>query len=77
MIWGETHKQRKAREDAARKPHRWFVWHPVRLTDGRYAWLRYVTRQWRNYDDEMMCIRFRGWWVYEVATESRGHVPCQ
>ena len=23
----------------------WFAWHPVKMTDGKWAWLRWITRR--------------------------------
>lgn len=41
MIWGETDDAYSTRITT---PHAWFAWHPVTLTDGRWAWLTTVQR---------------------------------
>lgn len=43
---------------------RWFAWRPVKLEDGRWAWLRTVwrSRWWRRCGDAY----FPEWSTYEV-----------
>lgn len=45
MIVGRTLAQKAARAVALREQHQWFAWHPVRLKDGRWVWLRSIYRQ--------------------------------
>lgn len=40
-------------------PHRWYAWHPVRLRDGRWAWLEVVLRREMNNGLDMT------FWVYD------------
>lgn len=51
MIFGKTFDELKQEriQKAERlmlleEPNPWFAWKPVRLMDGRYAWLKTVTR---------------------------------
>lgn len=48
MIWGMTIKEQQAdyekREKRDAIPHLWYAWHPVKLHDGRFAWLCYLWR---------------------------------
>jgi len=50
MIFGKTYKEEAEITDRWWKqyiqPHSWFAWYPVRLQDGRRAWLEYVVRKW-------------------------------
>ena len=39
MIWGSTYKQLFACRT-------WFAWRPVRLVDGRWAWMCTLQRKW-------------------------------
>jgi hypothetical protein len=44
MIFGKRHDEEKYRRRVLMFPHSWFCWFPVRLEDGRYAWLCNVGR---------------------------------
>jgi hypothetical protein len=50
MTWGETDEERFKRLTTARL---WFAWHPVRLRDGRFAWLEKVWRWREAYHNEV------------------------
>lgn len=74
MIFGATCEQQFDREYAedCRKlelclPHLWFAWHPVKLDDGRWAWLQKVYRhrelQYKPYE-----VAHR-WWNYHTDLE--------
>jgi hypothetical protein len=39
-------------EENWKQPRRWFAWHPVRLDDGRKAWLEHVERYFWDDPDE-------------------------
>ena len=41
MIWGKSPDDRKILENW----HNWFAWRPVRMEDGRWAWLQFIYRQ--------------------------------
>lgn len=43
MIWGQTKEQAKA---AFERPTLVFAWRPIRLVDGRWAWMTHVLRKW-------------------------------
>lgn len=45
MIWGRTDEEARY---VSKLWRRWFAWRPVRLLDGRMAWLQVV--QWRDRD---------------------------
>lgn len=46
MIWGRTDDEART---VAKMWRRWFAWRPVRLLDGRLAWLQVV--EWRARDE--------------------------
>lgn len=75
MIWGRT----KAERDSYRKGHRWFAWRPVRLEDGRWAWMNTV---WREAEEcTVACGRgvfgsVRAWrWTHTAISDER-HWTC-
>jgi len=49
MIWGLTKAEKRARQMAERSRieewHKWFAWIPVRLLDGRVAWIQNIERK--------------------------------
>lgn len=61
MIWGKTYEQLHAEREAAKTPHRVFAWRPTLLKDGRWVWLRTLTR-WLEWDAVGMRVIGRGWW---------------
>lgn len=81
MIWGQKYGEREAALARRRGPHEWFAWRPVRLDDGRWAWLRVVFRlsnpdrppiEVRGHDavgDLALCRegRKRGWWRHSQS----------
>ncbi len=48
MIWGRTKEEERW---ITTTWNRWFAWYPVRLTDGRMAWLVVVERRWTELED--------------------------
>lgn len=49
MIWGVKHTDRDT-------GYKWFAWHPVHLTDGRWAWLHQIKKKrlipgWYEYSE--------------------------
>jgi hypothetical protein len=65
VIFGKTEAEQRARIG-----HReiWFAWRPVRLLDGRVAWLERVRRCWDEY-----AIEFTPdyGWTYSVLEKLR------
>lgn len=51
-----------------REWHRWFAWRPVRLRDGRVAWLSTVLRR----RDEWITLRAVPWAYVELGAEPEG-----
>lgn len=48
---------------------KWFAWYPVKLVDGKYAWLKVVKRQWNenlnSWADISGYSGYDGGWKYE------------
>ena len=54
---------RADRIDRQMKPHKWFAWRPVRLTEtNRIAWLEFVDRRLRV---EISLFHHAVWWEYK------------
>lgn len=63
MIWGRTNAQWIAHVTERRL---WFAWHPVLLRDGRWAWLEYVWRFRRSWNNGR---EVSGLWTYDATGE--------
>ena len=59
MIWGDTHLKHNDRIRKLNEWHRWFAWHPVQLTDGRWAWLCDLMRRGQYWHTP------EAWWEWE------------
>lgn len=57
MIVGRTYAARAP----STTPHEWFAWHPVRMEDGRLAWLTVVLRQWRWHENATWVADYSGY----------------
>ncbi len=55
---GPTYEQKM---EAKAQPHKWFAWRPVRLEDGRCAWLEIVERigTYHSYIDAWWSFNYR------------------
>ncbi len=54
MIWGLTDAERTS------KWNDWFAWHPVKLDDGRWAWLERLQFKCNSYGDPSFKYRPKG-----------------
>ena len=62
MIYGESDAEWRERTSA---PHEWFAWFPVRLIDGRRAWLESVSRVRQRSPPP-----FPSYWIYNEKGRS-------
>jgi len=60
MIFGKTDEQKFV-------AHKWFAWHPVRLENGKWIWLEYVTKKPLRHIDGTIyrALYFGCIWIYE------------
>lgn len=47
MKWN-YHTSRQIRNDKYRKWHRWFAWHPVKVSDTDKVWFEFILRKQRS-----------------------------
>lgn len=61
MIFGRTTEEKNKKYDH----HLWYAWYPVKLLDGRWAWLQYVTRCWIDVSTYNSAYKYN-YWEYTV-----------
>ena len=60
MIFGKTDSEKRDIYERRMQPGPWFAWYPVKLVDGRYAWLSTIYRQ----PTQGYYCEGETWWYY-------------